>query len=452
VLRQVAISCLIAVLAQPAMARTRPHYGGTLRVEVEDAPLSQRGGIALRFMFDGLTRIGSDGAPRPALAIRWASENSDHRWQFWLRPGVQFSNGSPLTSAAVESSLAGDCNTGCPWTTVHAVGSSVVFTSDSPTPNLPALLAGDDFLITHPGFIRASDISLLGPFVGTGPFQNSGYANGVLTLVANESCWQGRPFLDKIEISGLKSIRDQWLDLSVGRADLVEVPAEQLRLAQQQHLTVIASPPVTLLALAVADSSVLSNANLRAAIALAVDRRALSNVIFQKQGEVAGSLLPSALTGYSFLFPTDRDLNKAHELRGGLAAPALTLAADNNPTLQLAAQRLALNLQEAGFSVQVVNAATAQHKDLALLQLTLSSSQLQSALESMLRSVGVATPVVESTPAGLYKTEREFLNTHTLIPLLYLPRAYAISGRVRDLRLSPDGSPVLADASLQDAQ
>jgi hypothetical protein len=70
----------------------------------------------------------------------------------------------------------------------------------------------------------------------------------------------------------------------------------------------------------------------------------------------------------------------------------------------------------------------------------------------MLRSVGVSTPVIENTPAGLYKTEHEFLETHTLIPLLYLPRAYAVSGRVRDLRLSASGSPLLADVSLQDAQ
>ena len=219
-----------------------------------------------------------------------------------------------------------------------------------------------------------------------------------------------------------------------------------------QRLVVIASPPVSLLALAVADSGVLANPNLRAAIALAVDRSALSNVIFQKQGEITASLLPSSLTGYSFLFHTDRDLNKAHELRGGLPAPALTLAADNSATMQLAAQRLALNLHEAGFNVQVTNAASAPHKDLALLQLTLASSQPQSGLESMLRNVGVATPVLENTPAGLYKTEHEFLETHTLIPLIYLPRAYAVGGRVRDLRLSPDGVPLLADVSLQDAQ
>ena len=446
-LRQAAISCLIAVLALPAVARTRPHYGGTLRVEVEGDGSKSSNGLIWRLEMDGLTQFGVDGTPRPALAIRWASENNDHRWQFWLRPAVQFRNGWPLTSAAVVASLTQSCPTKCPWTALHAVGASVVITSDSPMPNLPSLLAENQFLI-H--LMDAGDGKEPPCCVGTGPFQ---LAQGLpLNLVANENYWGGRPFVDKVEILTNKSVRDQWLDLSVGRADLVEVPAEQLRQAQQQHLTVVASPPVTLLALAVSDSSVLSNPNLRAAIALAVDRNALSNVIFQKQGEVTASMLPGALTGYSFLFPTDRDLNKAHEVRGGLNTPPLTLAADNNPTMQLAAQRLALNLHEAGFTVQVTNAATAQHKDLALLQLTLASSQPQPALESILRSVGVATPVIENTPAGIYKMEREFLDTHTLIPLLYLPRAYAISGRVRDLRLSPDGTPLLADVSLQDAQ
>jgi hypothetical protein len=65
--------------------------------------------------------------------------------------------------------------------------------------------------------------------------------------------------------------------------------------------------------------------------------------------------------------------------------------------------------------------------------------------------VGVAIPIPEQTPAALFKTERDFLGTHTLIPLLYLPRTWAVGGRVRDLRLGFDGTPLLADASLQDA-
>lgn len=447
-LRQVAISCLVVMTALPAAARTRPHYGGTLRVEVQGDGFESSNGLIWGLLMDGLTQIGVDGSPQPALAVRWTSENNDHRWQFWLRPGVQFTNGWPLTPASVVSSLEAPCRTSCPWTAVHAVGASVVFTSDSPMPNLPSLLAGSPFLIhlTDAGEGKEPPCC-----IGTGPFQ---FPNPAVpkTLAANESYWGGRPFVDKVEILTNKSIRDQWLDLSVGRADIVEVPAEQLRQAQQQRLTVLASPPVTLLALAVADSSVLSNPTLRASISLAVDRSALSNVIFQKQGEVTASLLPAAISGYSFLFPTDRDLNKAHELRGGLTAPSLTLAVDNAPTMQLAAQRLALNLYDAGFNVQVAGTSTALHKDLALLQLTLASNQPQSALESILRSVGVATPVIANTPNALYIAERDFLATHTLIPLLYLPRAYAVSGRVRDLRLSPDGSPLLADVSLQDAQ
>ena len=60
-------------------------------------------------------------------------------------------------------------------------------------------------------------------------------------------------------------------------------------------------------------------------------------------------------------------------------------------------------------------------------------------------------PVLEQTLAELFRVEREFLESHTLIPLLYLPRAYAVGGRVRDLRQSTDGTPLLAGAALQDA-
>lgn len=454
-LRPFAISCLVAAVALSAAARTRPHYGGTLHVEIEGDAWGPHSELAKRLVFDGLTRLDANGTASPSLAIRWASENNDRRWQFWLRPGVHFQDGAALTSTAVEASLAGACGNGCPWTAVHAVGSEVIFTGDGPMPNLPALLAGDDFLIARSGTINSITANsgatpLIGPVVGTGAFQLDQFANGNLILIANDTCWQGRPFLDKIEIDGRKPIRDQWLDLRIGRADLADVPAEQLRQAREQHLTVVASPPVSLLALAAADAGVLFNPNLRAAIAQAVDRGALSNVIFQKQGEIAASLLPSELTGYGFLFPADRDINKARELRGGLTPPPLTLSTDNNAVMQLAAQRIALNLREAGFNVQVAGAGSPQHADMVLLRLTLASNQPQSALESLLRGVGVAAPVLEDTPEGLYRAEHDFLETHTLIPLLYLPRAYAAGGRVRDLRLSPVGVPLLAGVSLED--
>jgi MarR-like DNA-binding transcriptional regulator SgrR of sgrS sRNA len=452
VLRPTAISrrtfslALAVLLALPAAARTRPHYGGTLHVEVEGDPWQRPGGLARALVLDALTTIGPDGTAQPALAVEWKAENDDHHWQFRLRAGVHFHDGTPLTSANVVASLTAVCGAACPWTAVHAVGPLVIFTSDTPLPTLPELLADDSYRIA----LANPETAPSAP-IGTGAFQFASLANGILTLTANENCWQGRPFADSVEIRAHRAIRDQWLDLTVGRADLVEVPAEQIRQAQAQRLNVLASPPDSFLAITVSDSASLANPNLRAAIALAIDRGALSNVIFQKQGEITASLLPARLTGYAFLFPADRDLNRAHGLRGGAGATAITLAADPTPILQLAAQRIALNLRDAGFTVKTIPASAPQHADLTLRTLSFESNQPLPALDALLRQAGLAVPLLDNSPAGLYKIEREILDTHMIIPLLYLPRAFAVSGRLRDLRLSADGSPLLANASLEDA-
>lgn len=446
--RRFAISLLLVLVGASAWGRTRPHYGGVLHVEIEGDPWNGPDGLARGLVLDGLTRLGNDGTVQPALAVQWQSDDAAQHWQFRLRSGVQFHDGTPLTATAVVDLLNLACNANCPWTAVHAVGSSVAFTADSPTPNLPALLAEGRFLIALT--VMADGTTPASP-IGTGPFRFASSNNGVLTLAANEACWSGRPFADSIEIRGHRPIRDQWLDLSVGRADIVQVPPEELRQAQQQRLTIFASPPVELLALQISISGVLANPMLRASIAAALDRSALFNVIFQKQGVVTASVLPQTLTGYSFLFNTDRDLNKAHELRGGLATPPLSLSFDGDGAMQLAAQRLALNLREAGFDVQVGDANHAPHPDLALRELPLEGADPAAAMEIALRASGEVASVTARSPATLFRAEREFLNRKTLVPLLDLPRAYAIGPRVRDLALRAGGAPDLALASLEDA-
>jgi peptide/nickel transport system substrate-binding protein len=450
--RRHATSCLLAVLSftsfvGPAAARSRPQYGGTLHVETSGDPWQRPAGLARRLVFDGLTIVDAEGTVRPGLAADWESENADHRWQFRLRPGVHFHDGSPLTPVAVVASLNASCHTNCPWTTVRATGSAVVFNGDAPMPNLPAILASDDFLIS---LAISANGKTPGGATGTGAFQVNGFNNGVLSLIANDTCWQGRPFLDAIEIRVRRPIPDQWLDLSTNRTDVVDVPAEELRQAQQQHFGVIVSPPVQLLALQISDSGPLANPNLRAAIGYAIDRSALGNVIFQKEGQIAASLLPQALSGYAFLFPAERDLNRAQQLRGGITPPPLSLRVDGNATMQVAAQRIALDLHEAGFTVQFV-AAAGQHADLTLLTVLLQGGDPSATLEEVIR-VHDGSAATGPDPVSLYKTEREFLDRKTLVPLLHLPRAYAMSPRVRDLQLRSDGSLDLANASLEAAQ
>jgi MarR-like DNA-binding transcriptional regulator SgrR of sgrS sRNA len=91
-----------------------------------------------------------------------------------------------------------------------------------------------------------------------------------------------------------------------------------------------------------------------------------------------------------------------------------------------------------------------QRGNLVLRTFAVESRDPQAALESLLRAEGQAAPIPDPSPSSLYKVEHEFLERKTLIPLLYLPRAFAASGRVRDLHLDPSGTPDLADASLED--
>jgi MarR-like DNA-binding transcriptional regulator SgrR of sgrS sRNA len=447
-------ACMMSALVLPAGARTRPHYGGAMRVEVDGDPFEKPDGIAWRLMLDGLTRIDSDGAVRPSLAVRWASDDNDHRWQFWLRQGVSFHNGHPLNSLAVAASLEESCRvTVCPWTAARVLGQSVVITSDNPMPDLPSLLAEPEFLIkAASGQTAETEASGAPQVVGTGPFRLKDSGSNVLRLEANDDCWQGRPFLDAIEIDAHRQAREQWMDLSLGKADIVELRPGDVRQARQQRLNVVASPAVTLLALEVHDTALAPQ--LRAALALAVDRAALFQVIFQKQGEVTASLLPASLSGYSFLFPAERDLSRAQGLRGGLTPPPLTLTVDGTGAMQLAAERLALNLHDAGFTVRVVapmgNGNFIPNTDLVLRTLPLAGGSPSEALHSMLRRLGLNTTFFAQDAAATYKAERDFLDQHAVIPLLDLPRSWAVSGRLRGLRLTPEGLPDLANVSVED--
>jgi len=445
VLRRSAISFLLVLVGTFGWARTRPHYGGTLRVEIAGDGITSPDATFLHLVLDGLTRIDVNGRPTFDLANDFKHSDDDRRWEFALREGVTFHNGFPLTADRAIDSLTTDCRSACPWSSLKAQGNTLVFTFNEATPELPWLLAEDRFLIR---LMDAGDGKEPPCCIGTGPYQLTKSAYPSLTLAANENYWAGRPYADSIELITHRSVRDQWLDLSVGRADVVEVPSEEIRLAQQQHLTVLSSPPVDLLALEITTNGALANQSLRAAISLAIDRAALFNVIFQKQGEITASILPQSLSGYAFLFPAERDLAKSQELRGGVKPPTLSIGYEGAGTMQLAAQRIALNLHEAGFDVQV---SSSPHPDLMLRSIPLGSTDPAAALESVMRADGEMAQTMATDPTGLYRIERDFLDRKTLVPLLDLPRAHAIGSRVRDLNLQSNGTPDFADAWLAEA-
>jgi peptide/nickel transport system substrate-binding protein len=438
--RWFATASLVLVVVGSSLARTRPRYGGVLHVETHTDPLRSPDGIARKLLFDTLTTVSDRGELKPALAVSWESQSANHRWEFHLRNGVHFHDGSPLTADSVVQSLSAACNH-CGWR-ARAVGNSVIVTSDSPMPGLPAELARCAFLITRTDQNGNPD--------GTGAFRFAANSNGILFLSANDDSWQGRPFVDAVEIYGNRTVREQWLDFSIGKADLVEVPPELLRQAQQQRLPVIVtSQPTELLALTISDQQI-SDVHLRESIALALDRLALFNVIFQKAGEVTGSLLPNAMSGYAFLFPTAANPGRSRELRGGRNTPLRLGVDSSNGAMQLVAERLALNLRDAGWNVRV--APQTANPELSLRLIHLEAADPPDALHEMVQGFGATVTVDNFEPASLYAAEHNFLRSYNVVPLLYLPRAYGVSTRVHSLALSPDGTPLLGNVSLEDAR
>jgi MarR-like DNA-binding transcriptional regulator SgrR of sgrS sRNA len=439
-LRLLAISSLgltsiVLMLAGAVNARTRPHYGGLVRMESSAAV------DAMGLVTETLTSVDASGRVEPFLAERWEAQNGGRRWQFLLRTNVRFHDGSVVSAADVAQGLSS--TPGAPWRTVQANGSTVVFEADQPLPSLPALLSLPQYAISK------SDSS--GLLIGTGPFRMNGSAGKTTKLVAFDDYWRGRPYVDAIELNGGRGVREQWMDMGMGRADIVEVPAEQIRHAQQERLRMLVSRDIELIAL-IPSANSLQDVRMRQAISAAIDRTSLLNVIFQRQGEVAAGVLPNWMTGYDFLFTSAQNLPLARDLRVQAGQTGtITIAYEAGDGIQqLLAERVVLNARDAGIVMQAVPHNGSGQADLNMVRLTLASPNASVALRQITSASGVDSVVVDPDPDALFRNERDLLSSFRVIPLLYVPRGYAASQPIRNWALDATGAPGVTQVWTED--
>jgi ABC-type transport system substrate-binding protein len=428
VYRSVAIVSALSAIA-PLYAARRPRYGGTLRVEMRAAvqsldpaewplaapdPASRERLASL--VVEPLVRIGESGRAEPALAVSWKHDAEYKRWQFRLRSGVKFHDGSPLDPTAAAAALnAGELR-------ASPTEDGVVIQTGQPMPALLAELAD----LRHAIVIRTADRGL----IGTGPFRIAQWDAGRRALFnANEDYWDGRPFLDAIAVEMGRTTREQALDLEFGRADFVETGPNELRRLMQGGFKTWSSAASNLLAIEFERGRpAAADARVREAIALSVDRAAIHNVLLQKEGETASGLLPEWLGGYAFLFSNARDVARARQQASAVTTlQPLTLAYDaTDPVLRAIAERVALDAREAGLRVQA--SAQAAHPDLRLVRVALHSADPADALRHLAEALGLAgsdAAQAPETPEALYAAERAFLEEFRAIPLVHLPDTYA---------------------------
>jgi peptide/nickel transport system substrate-binding protein len=448
--RSVAVSSVI-IGTFAAKAETRPQYGGTLHIAMQAAPTaldpkdtdsaggaqpdssSQRSLDML--IFDTLVNIDENLQIQPALATAWQALPGNQRWQLRIRRGVKFHDGTLLSAEVAAASL----RAANPTWKVSAEGESVIISRDMADLELLAQLALPRNAIVK----RNSD----GMPSGTGPFHIVDWRPGrSLALAADEDCWRGRPFLDAIEVDMGRSFHEQMTAMELGKADLVEVAAEQAHRISQEGHRLASSKPIELVALLFSrDATSPEEKLLREALALSIERSSIRSVLLQGAGEPTASILPNWMSGYGFVFSSDADLVRARQAREQVnKIPSWSVGYDGGDVVaRLLAERIALNAKDAGLSLQPTASSVA---DLRLVRIPLASPDPWIALQEVATIEGASPAREGGSLEDLYESERALLTSQRLVPLFHLPVSYAASTTLNNWRLRADGGWSVADA------
>jgi peptide/nickel transport system substrate-binding protein len=171
-----------------------------------------------------------------------------------------------------------------------------VFHLKRPQPAFIALLAG--FSPVYPCHVSPRDMRSRP--IGTGPFKFVEFKpNEVIRLVRNPDYWKrGRPYLDGIEYTVIANRSTAILSFIAGKFDMTfpyEVTVPLLREIKQQAPQAICElrpRNVSTQLLVNRDAPPFDNPDLRRAMALALDRKSLIDILAEGQGDIGGAMMP----------------------------------------------------------------------------------------------------------------------------------------------------------------
>jgi ABC-type transport system substrate-binding protein len=409
---------LSSFLLSPLAGATRPRYGGSLTVELSSAWSSIEGSTAIApLVTETLVRLNEQGDVEAQLAVAWQRDAERKRWRFSLRPKVVFHDGEPLNAANAAPSLIAALKKKFGDVSVTTGGQTLVFQFDHAMPDLLTELANSRMAI-----FRTSEKN---PLIGTGPFRVTAWEPGhKLALAAFEDSWAGRPFLDSVMIS---------FGTTRAAGDVFDIPFSQTRRVLPERIRIWSSPVHELIALIPEGVSDSMRPEVWQALALAIDRLPIANVLAQRRAEPAFGLLPQWLSGYAFLFTSVPDLTRAKQLISQVRATPLTLSYPaNDGFARSVAERVALNARDAGITLQPTpNPGGA----LRMVRWPLESTDAGAELNRLATLLGTperANSLNSAKPENLYEAERALLDRYRVIPLVYLPEVYGIAPRVHN--------------------
>ncbi|WP_169195418.1 ABC transporter substrate-binding protein [Devosia sp. MC1541] len=317
-------------------------------------------------VFDQLTGIDASGAVVPRLADAWAASEDLMTWTFNLREGATFHDGSPVTAEDVlftyetamtdkTSRLGGYLST---VESISAEGNRIIFSLKIP-------YAPFDRQATLIPIISKAAFGTMGAEayarkpIGSGPYSVENWANSdTITLQRFDAYWGNKGTYETVifqpvpdETTRANSVQSGDLDIALlgpSSVPAVEGSGSAKVVHQQSNRVVYLGFNAT--------TAQLSNAKLRKAADLALDRQLLSSRLLNGAAEPASQLVAPVSFGYSpDIAPTTYNLDQAKALvaEAGYDGTAIPLTYPNTglPQIDQVAQAIAFFLGEAGITV-----------------------------------------------------------------------------------------------------
>lgn len=323
-------------------------------------------------VFDGLTRIESDGSVSPGLAESWTSNDTQDVWEFTIRDGVKFHDGTDFAPSDVvytfEKILASDTSTNrvaiAMVDTVEAVGDDAVrFTlKNSFSPWLSQ--------IATIGIVPEADYEAKGDQfaddpVGTGPYQFVAWNHGVDYQVEKfDDYWGEEPHLENVTFSFVGAADARTTGVESGTLDAALIPASQVPVVEASgtaEVTEAASNKVALLGINTT-AGALQDIKLRQALPLAINRQQIIDQLLEGLATSTGQILAKGVSGYVDEYPApEYDPEAATKLveASGYDGEVITFqyaSSGGDPADPLIAQAIASNLEDIGLNIKLVGA------------------------------------------------------------------------------------------------
>jgi len=286
-------------------------------VRVTDNESIEIGGL----LFEGLVRWKPGTTDvAPGLAMRWEVHEGGKRWRFFLRPGVQFHDGTDFDAAAVVFSFERLLDPKHPnaigpdgryWrslmkpvTKVKAVDPLTIDIAVA-QPYAPLLGNLAMFAIVSPTAVRRWGDAFKEHPAGTGPFAFESWSVGEHLVVHRFERYWGKPaVLERIVFRVVIDARQRLIELESGSVDLATsiLPDEQAFVELHPELVLHHTPgnDVSYLAFNMArrGSGSFADVRMRRAAAHAINKEPIVKLAYQGRAVAADGPLPPSQWGY----------------------------------------------------------------------------------------------------------------------------------------------------------